>query len=335
MLKRLLALIVCLSFMQSFVTVKAANNIALDLTYHCVITADGKSASLLTDNNIYTYTKVTELEIKSSTPIYGIYILFDCAPKEWNLSAQGETLSCGKNSFLHEFVELGGERELVLSFDNETVADVFVYGEGVLPSTVQRWELLDKADIMICPTHSDDDQLYFAGMIPWCTAKGYDVQIVYFTNHNNTHDRPHELLNGLWHGGIKYYPYIAEHPDLYSQSLKEAEQSFNSVGLSKTDFVEFYIQLFQRYRPLVVAGHDVNGEYGHGVYMLNSTVLMEAVQLSAERGFWNVPKTYIHLWKENAVTFNWDIPMDELGGKTPFNVSQEGYGFHYSQKTRL
>lgn len=332
MIKRLFALVLSIAFLQGFIIVKAADGTARELTKQCAVTADGKNASYLTDNNIYTYLKVNEVEIKSDAPLYGVYILFDRTPTEWKLTAKDKEQICGKNGFLHEFVELSGETEIKLSFESgTTVADVFVYGEGALPNTVQRWELLERADIMICPTHSDDDQLYFAGMIPWCTAKGYDVQIVYFTNHWNTHDRPHELLNGLWHCGLRYYPYISDHPDLYSLSLAEAEQVFKGVGLDKNYFVEFYVDLLQRYQPLVVAGHDQNGEYGHGAHMLNSTVLREAVSLSAERGLWDVPKTYIHLWGENQATFNWDIPMEELGGKTPFEVSQEGYGFHYSQ----
>lgn len=332
MLKKLVALFLSALFLQGFVSVDATDGTAEELIKQCFVTADGKNASYLTDNNIYTYLKVNEVEIKSDTPLYGVYILFDRTPAKWKLCVNGNEQVCGEKGFLHEFVELDGVTEIRLVFGNgEAVADIFVYGKGILPDTVQRWELLERADIMICPTHSDDDQLYFAGMIPWCTAMGYDVQIVYFTNHWNTHDRPHELLNGLWHCGLTYYPYISEHPDLYSQSLSEAEQAFNGVGLDKSHFVEFYVDLLQRYQPLVVAGHDQNGEYGHGVHMLNSTVLMEAVSLSAERGLWDVPKTYIHLWKENQAVFNWDIPMEELGGKTPFEVSQEGYGFHYSQ----
>ncbi len=331
MLKRLFIILICFSLLQGLVNVGAAGDTAADLSKDCTVTTDGNKA-YLTDNNIYTYTKLTGIEVISDTPIYGVYVLFDRSPTEWKLVADGREQSCGKNGFLHELVELDGATELTLSFNEGTyIADIFFYGEGALPDTVQRWELLDKADIMICPTHSDDDQLYFAGMIPWACAKGYDVQIVYFTNHWNTHDRPHELLNGLWHCGLKYYPYIAEHPDLYSQSLAEAEQAFGSVGLSKEHFIEFYVELFQRYRPLVVAGHDLGGEYGHGAHMLNSLVLREAVEKSAERGLWDVKKTYIHMWKENSVSFNWDIPMEELGGKTPFEVSQEGYGYHYSQ----
>lgn len=331
MLWRMLLLLLCFCLLCHPVKV-SATDIAADLTAQCDITADGVSASFLTDNSIYTYRSVGEIVIKSEKPLFGLYVKFDLLPNKWALTSDGVEAERGSDGFLHEFISLNGSKELKLYFENKaSVADVFLYGEGDIPDTVQRWEIIDKADIMICPTHSDDDQLYFAGMIPWCVAKGYDVQVVYFTNHWNTHDRPHELLDGLWHCGLRYYPYIPDHPDLYSLSLSEAKAAFGAFGYNKEYLTEFYISLFERYKPLVVAGHDVNGEYGHGAHMLNSTVLMEAVTLSAERGAWDVPKTYIHSWKENPVVFNWDIPMEELDGKTPFEVSQEGYGFHYSQ----
>ncbi len=331
MLKRILALLLCLLALK--IPIKAsAVYMAKELTSGCKITADGADASFLTDNNIYTYRSVNEVRIESSSGLYGLYIKFDRTPAEWTLIANGVEIKCGKGGFLHEYIELYGESELVLSFDAKvSIADVFLYSAGMLPESVQRWETLERADIMICPTHSDDDQLYFAGMIPWCTAMGYRVQVVYLTNHLNTHDRPHELLDGLWHCGLKYYPVISEYPDLYATSSAEAEATFGSIGVTKEDFEEFYVELFNRYKPLAVAGHDINGEYGHGVHMLNSAAIMKAVELSAERGLWDVPKTYIHSWKENPVVFNWDTPMEELDGKTPFEVSQEGYGFHHSQ----
>ncbi len=331
MYKRIISLLLC--FFALGLPIKAdAVYVAKELTDSCIITADGEAASFLADNNIYTYRSVNEVRVESSTELYGLYIKFDRNPDEWTLTADGEEIKCGKNGFLHEYIELYGNCELVLTFETKTsIADVFVYSMGMPPESVQRWDTLERADIMICPTHSDDDQLYFAGMIPWCTAMGYDVQVVYLTNHLNTHDRPHELLDGLWHCGLKYYPVISEYPDLYAMSIAEAEAAYAGVGITKQDFTEFYVELFTRYKPLVVAGHDTNGEYGHGVHMLNSAAIKEAVKLSADRGLWDVPKTYIHSLRENSVVFNWDMPMDELGGRTPFEVSQEGYGFHHSQ----
>lgn len=329
----ILAMLMVLACSPPF-SAAATEGAAEDITKQCTLRADGKKATKLTDNNIYTYMEVKELTVSSDEGLYGLYIKFDREPKEWRLKADGAESTQGKDSFLHQYIPLSGEKELVLSFeDSTTLADVFVFGQGAVPDWVHRWEMGTYADIMVCPTHSDDDQLFFAGMLPWCAANGYRVQVVYLTNHLMTHDRPHELLEGIWHCGIKYYPYISEYPDLYANNHEGAVAIYKSAGYTEEDFVEFYVDLLQKYKPLVVAGHDINGEYGHGVHIMNFHALTQAVEESARRGLWDVPKTYIHLWEENRVVFNWDEPMDYFDGKTPFEISQEGFGYHKSQHT--
>lgn len=293
---------------------------------------DGSTNAALTDDSIYTYSAAETIEITSEDDIYGIYIKFDKEPEAWKLNANGNASVQGEHRYLHQYVPIDGCKQLVLDFAEGTVvADIYLFGAGQLPNWVHVWETAEYADIMICPTHSDDDQLFFAGMLPWCAAKGYAVQIVYLTNHLDTHDRPHELLEGIWHCGIRYYPYISKFPDLYAQGLEQAEANYKAYGYDKQCFVEFYVEAINRFKPLVVAGHDINGEYGHGVHMLSFHTLTEAVEAAADRGVWDVPKTYIHLWGENRVTFNWDEPLDFFDGKTAFEISQEGYSYHKSQ----
>ncbi len=310
----------------------SANTVAAELTAACTVTADGESARRITDGNIYTYITVNSVEISCDEKLFGLYVKFDKVPSPWILNANGTQRQEGEDGFLHSFIQLDGVNSIELYFENgAAIADIFLYGEGNIPAEVHRWEKAERADIMICPTHSDDDQLYFSGMIPWCVANGYTVQIVYLTNHNNTHDRPHELLEGLWHCGVKYYPIISEFPDIYSESYEQAVEEYEDEGYVFEDFIVFYNEAINEYKPLVVAGHDLNGEYGHGMHSLSFYALTKAVEASAENGDWDVPKTYIHLWEENAVVFDWDEPLEYFGGKSAFNVSQEGFEFHKSQ----
>ncbi len=297
-----------------------------------VITADGVNAGELTDGSIYTYKSADTLEVRSDAGMYGVYIKYDRLPPAFKAEADGKLLPQSETSYLHQFIELGGEKSFKIEYSEKAcIADVWAFETKKTPDWVQKWQDLEQADIMVCPTHSDDDQLYFAGMIPWCVAEGYDVQVVYLTNHFNTHDRPHELLDGLWTCGLKYYPVISEFPDLYCTSLEEAEGVFGIAGYDGDDFSKFYLDLFEKYRPLVVACHDVNGEYGHGAHMLNAKTVMSAVEKAAEDGIWDVPKTYVHLWQENSTFFNWDEPLEYFGGKSAFEVSQEAFGCHKSQ----
>lgn len=78
------------------------------------------------------------------------------------------------------------------------------------------------------------------------------------------------------------------------------------------------------------------------MHQLTADLLKQAVQLSgdgelfpdsAEKyGAWDVPKTYLHLYGENPITMDWDIPMDCFDGKTAYQVSKDlGFPSHVSQ----
>ena len=327
----LLLILIGLFMGTSPTTVNAEAAEAEELTAICVIHGDGKVNPSLSDDSIHTYTKLNTVSIGCEEDIYGVYVKFDREPLPFTVKSQGIEISVD-DSYLHQYFSFAGVNELEFCFSEATpVADIYVFSQGETPSWVQKWETAEKADIMICPTHSDDDQLYFAGMLPWCAANGYTVQVVYLTNHLNTHDRPHELLEGIWQTGVKYYPLVAHFPDLYSLSLEDAINAFKAYGYEYEAFTEFYVEVFGRYQPLVVVGHDENGEYGHGAHMLNFKALTEAVEIAARDSIWDVPKTYIHSWKENPVVFNWDEPLEHFDGKSAFNVSQEAFGAHKSQ----
>ena len=47
------------------------------------------------------------------------------------------------------------------------IANLFVIGSGKVPDWVQQWQLmLDKADLLVMPTHADDERLWLGGTMP-------------------------------------------------------------------------------------------------------------------------------------------------------------------------
>jgi hypothetical protein len=107
--------------------------------------------------------------------------------------------------------------------------------------------------------------------------------------------------------------------------------------------VGFVVEQLRRFKPLVTVGHDFAGEYGHGQHMVYADLVAEAVSVSnnpeyypesAEKyGLWDVPKSYFHLYEENPIVMDWDTPMEELNGYTPFQMTQLfGYPQHVSQR---
>lgn len=323
------------------------------------------SKAKLLDNEYTTYSSFEKgdiITVESSTPIAGLYIVWNTIPGEWTLNVNNNAYIAGTNGFLHEYVDVAalcGNNATALSVTVPkymSVCDIAVFSEGDLPEWVQVWQPpCEKADIMLLSTHSDDEQLFFAGLLPYYAAEvGAAVQVVYLTNHWDTQYRPHEQINGLWTVGVRNYPIVGHFPDDVDTLKKSGETvqetlervlkgEYDETGTwSEAALTEFQVEMIRRFKPQVIVAHDVNGEYQHGAHIANTYTLQQALSPAADAnqyvesallyGAWDVPKVYIHLWEENKITMNWDIPLDSFGGKTAFEVSKEGYLCHRSQQ---
>lgn len=323
-----------------------------------VFEAEGFSSSKrLWDGDQTTWSSAKDggrVTVSRSDGIAGLYLLFDRLPRSWTLNGE---ITCGEEGFLHQYVDvsalLGGPADsLTLEFPAGTaLSEIYAFSPGELPGWVQRWEPpLEEADLMLVSTHSDDEQLFFAGLLPYyAVERELAVQVVYFVQHfeangRQDHQRPHEQLDGLWTVGVRNYPILSDFPDLYAESknraeaLERAKQVYSRVGNEYEDFVSYLVSCIRRCRPLVVVGHDLDGEYGHGAHVLCADALTQAIQAAAapdqypDRGEpWAADKLYLHLYEENPVTLDLDTPSDSLGGKSPFQLTQEGFACHKSQ----
>ena len=100
--------------------------------------------------------------------------------------------------------------------------------------------------------------------------------------------------------------------------------------------------MIRRFKPKVVVGHDEKGEYSHGQHILNTYLLEKAIKLANDEtydevsyskyGTWDICKLYLHLYEENQITMDYDIPLEYFGGRTAYEVSKEGYSKHLSQQ---
>ena len=326
---------------------------------------------LLTDEKYRTYVKAGEnnsLTLSCKDGIRSIYIEFDRIPTEtWTITAilssagkEDTQKTCGGKGYLHEFQSLEGlygyvPTNLELRFAEGTqISNIYAF-TGETPDWVQIWQPMhETADILLISTHADDEQLFFAGILPYyAVERKVDVQVVYFVQHFHKankvfdHVRPHEQLNGLWTVGIRNYPYMSEFPDVYSegesrkQAISNILSGFKYYGYSRDDFQKFAVDTIRKFKPHVIITHDFDGEYGHAAHILNADVFSKAVELSGdaeqypesaeEYGTWTPDKLYIHLYKENQIVMDWDTPYESLGGLTPFQVTQKGFDCHDSQ----
>lgn len=357
-MKRVLRYIFILTALLLMLTVSAQAKEAEVLSD--AVTAEGFSTSQkVCDGNRGTYSAggdAPAAAVSHDGGVAGLYIEFDRIPQNWTLTdtATGKSIVCGTNAFLHEYVDvkaLFGYLPTALKLDfaaGTAVAEIYALSEGELPHWVQNWNApCEQADLLLLTTHSDDEQLFFAGILPYyAVERQLQVQVVYGVQHfevygSQDHRRPHEQLDGLWTVGIRNYPVIPTFPDLYSESLEQGKQAFQNAGVAYEDFIDYITDCLRRFKPLVVVSHDLQGEYGHGAHMVIASALTEAVAAAADEtrfmesaaryGTWQVEKTYLHLYEENPIVMDWDTPYESLGGKTPFQVTQDGFACHTSQ----
>ena len=302
------------------------------------------------DNDEYTYAfayKPTELIISSDEAFKSIYLKFE---KNYNWIIKlpdGQTIKPEKEDFIHKYLTFD---QAITSFRLSlplycAVTDIYAFTDGQPPEWVQIWQPpCDRADLMLMPTHADDEYLWFGGTLPYYAGElGYEVQVVYLTNHNNATYRNHERLNSLWTVGVRHYPVISSFTDVKETKRGEYEAG-RIFGYKKV--MAFQVEVLRRFKPRVVIAHDYNGEYGHGAHKLNARTLLKALPLtdnaseypkSAEKyGTCKIQKCYLHLWKENPIEVSWsDKTLSKFGGKTALEMAAEGYKCNVSQKLRV
>ena len=345
----LLALFLMLSISKIDVNAEtiASDNTTLQATKTelSIKTSTGKATSALQDGSYSTTISCNESEqitITSKDMMQGLYIEWAKEPSQWTLTYNGQTMVCGTQGFLHEYVAIpdGATTVTMTLSKSEKICGISAYSAGILPADVERWNpVCEKADILVLSTHADDELLFLGGVLAqYAGQEKLSVQVIYFSNYyNGAVIREHEKLDGLWAVGVKNYPVTGNFDDLYAADLAAAEKLF---GYDKT--LSFVVEQIRRFKPQVCVGQDINGEYGHGTHMLTSKALQEAITISmdatkypdsAEKyGIHDVKKTYIHLYPENKLSLDCQKPLSEFGGKNAVEVAAAAYKKHVSQQ---
>lgn len=330
-----------------------------DITATTTFSGSGYSSfGFLSDKDIAAYKTSNgnaSITLSNNQGIGSLYLMFDREYGEYTITADGKTFTAGKNEILHEYVDLIAAfgtvpKSVTLEFANGSVrlSEIYTFAGTDVPDFVQKWSAPyeNGADLVLFATHGDDDQLYFAGLLPlYSTAKDCRLQVVYLTDHrNNTSGRIHEMINGLWAVGVRAYPVFGRFADFRIDDLEETYRTYeNSYNTSREELQGFVVEQIRRFKPQVAVGHDLKGEYGHGMHQLYADLLTKAIKLvgdptafpeSAKKyGTHEISKLYLHLYEENPITIDYDQPMDVFDGLSAFQVTQK-YGFpcHVSQQ---
>lgn len=279
------------------------------------------------------------LRISSETPIAALYLYWYTPCEAFTVHTAAGDVPGGEYGFLHEYLALPeAVTELDIEFSGlSPLCEVCLFTTGAAPADVQVWQPpCEQADVLLFPSHADDDVIFFGALAAQCVDRGLAVQVAYLVNHYDWQPRPQELLDALWTMGIRNYPVIGPFPDYYVLSLEAAQQSFGEENV-----IAYQVGLLRRFKPLVAVGHDREGEYGHGAHRLNALALEQAVvyaadasydaESAAQYGVWDTPKLYLHFADENPIFLDVETPLESFGGKTAFEVASEAMLCHESQ----
>ena len=217
------------------------------------------------------------------------------------------------------------------------IREIYLFTEGEMTEIPHVWEPpCEKADLLLLVGHPDDELLWFGGLLPtYAGERGLKVEVCYLTCANSC--RRIELLNGLWHCGVRNYPDIGNFKDIKGYDAAKLYPKWGGV-----DKVDLYVaRLLRRYQPEVAVTQAIDGEYGHAAHVVCARSMSRACKLAADPdydpesaaqyGVWTGKKVYLHKGDHPTLTMDWRQPLDAFGGKTSFEVAEEAYRLHASQ----
>lgn len=284
-----------------------------------------------------------QLAVESQTAFSAVYIEWDELPGSYSIVWDGGSVECGQNGFFHEYIRLPepvnrAEIEFT-SGDVHIVCDIDIFTEGRAPDGVQDWlPPCEEADILVFPTHSDDDALFFGPLISYyAIERELTVQTAFMVEHHGYPERNHERLNGLWEMGVRHYPILGTAPDTATHNMYEAMNYYAASNIE-----QWQVEQIRRFKPLVAVGHDLEGEYGNAGHKVNACYLVTAVEAAADEtkypesaqryGLWETPKLYLHLYEENEIILDVNVALEnDPEGRTPFEIATEAFQCHASQ----
>lgn len=251
-----------------------------------------------------------------------------------------QTIAASDGLYAQQYVEFAPQSgNFRVQFDSGdrartlSIREIYCFSEGERDTELAHiWQpQAEKADLMFIATHPDDELLWFGGAIPYYAGElKKAVQVVYATC--SADFRRIELLDGLWHCGVRTYPTIGDFED-----FSDPDPKIILTAWGKDKILSYLVEEIRRCRPEVIVTQDAQGEYGHVQHIALVGCVREAVALAADGEYrpelgesWQAKKLYLHLG-EGTTVMDWSRPLNRFNGRDGFEVAQEAFGYHKSQ----
>ncbi len=232
----------------------------------------------------------------------------------------------------------GAAKAEIMCDRNATLTEIYVYEKGKKSIVAQHWEEVpEKVDVMVISAHRNDECLFFGGVIPWCVTQGKTVALVYMTDPCLGRPAYTETLNALWALGLRTYPlylHMVDERNTWERTIADWGGYENMYGA--------VTEVIRKYKPDVVIGHDLNGEFGHFNHILTADSTLHGVLYSGDEtmytesaekyGVWDVPKYYIHLYDpEHRINVDFNTPVESLMNLSPLQTAYVAFEKHSTE----
>lgn len=292
-------------------------------------------------NTMRNYMPGEPMVVQAEEDMYALYIQWDYTPTPWTLICGDREIPQGEHGFHHEYITLPEPcREVTILLpegEEPKIAEITALSSGARPDRMQDWQdPWEHADLLVFPTHSDDEFIFLGGVIPYYLERGKRVQVAYVVQHNG--NRYHEMLDSLWEAGVRHYPVTSNKLDVYQNTLGGAKAYYG-----ENDMTAYMTEQIRRFRPQVVVGQAEDGDSGHIVHVFGVMCLKNAAENAGDPAFfpdsaalwgaWDVPKTYLHLYgpSDSLVSLDFDAPLPGYGGRSAFDVADQAFSLCVSQ----
>lgn len=347
-LLRLILSCALLLFIFTFAQADTARDLTAECTFRMPYPKSG--ATLLRDRNnetMYECDALLEPKLYITTgenSIASVYLEFGRRRMPFDVQVKENdawrTIAHCEARYAQEYVAFPPVKgELRLLFDTKGyaekvgVSEIYCFSEGEADeSIVHLWQpTAEKADLLVVVAHPDDEVLWLGGCIPYYAGER-DMQVAVMFLTCSHPFREIELLNCLWHCGVRSYPLVGRFQDAVTTSVEDTYLRWNREKLNR-----YLIDSLRTLRPEVVVTHGFDGEYGHFHHKTIAYSMQRTVQMAAEENeysilpLWQVKKLYHHGGDNPTTVMDWDQPLAAFQGKTGYEMACEGFLKHVSQ----
>ena len=324
---------------------------ATDITLECIVNKQAwneKKPDQVRDSNYATFYKGQAVTIQApeGREIGALLIKWQVQPKANVVLLRSDDgskfteLNRAECKYAQQLLVLDSPEKIIrfkAASGQMEVNEIVVLTPGEIPAYIPQWkDAPEKVDLMLFSTHPDDEVLWFGGLLPTYAGE-QDKEVLVINAVFGTYRRKLELLDSLWTCGVDNYPIFFGFADNRG-SLKEIKAKWQGKAYHPDNGP---IEVIRQYKPDVVVLQDFQGEYGHNAHILFAQLASNGVENAAisgkhkdsekKYGLWDVPKTYVHLYGENQIRMDWNVPLEAFGGKTGLEVAAEALECHVSQ----